>query len=297
MEIIGLLWNGIIVRPMTNSLVLTYAVFFSNFGLAIIVFTVILRVATFPLTLRQTRVMKRMSQLQPKLKEVQQKYAGDRAKISQETMKMYREHGINPLGCLGPMVLQFPIFIGMFYAIRDTLPTFPHALAGLGPKLYSQLPLVDAAVPVNSSFLWLNLGVPDKNLLLPILVGLSTWLSMRTTTLPSADPRQASTNRMMQWMMPAMLGFITLSFPSGLALYWIVSNLVGMVIQYSVTGRAGLFPSRGMVPVPAPQPAKELVKNGDQRQLGDERQNRGRGHRAGFKGARHKSRGGRGKRY
>ena len=181
-----------------------------------------------------------------RLKEINKKHKGDRQAISKETMKLYKEQGISPFGCLGPFALQFPIFIGMFFAIRDTLSTTPEALVGLGPKLYSSLPFVDSAIPVNSRFLWLNLGAPDPSpLIMPALVGLSTFvLSKMSMASKNADPRQASMAKTMTWMMPIFLAFITFSFPSGLALYWISSNLVGIIIQYFTSGWGGLFPSK-----------------------------------------------------
>ena len=115
MEIIFTLWNEIIIRPMLNTLLVLYVVFFNNMGIAIIVFTAIVRLVTMPLTLKQIRSMQKMTALQPKMREIQERYAGDRARTSQETMKMYREAGVNPVGCLGPLVVQMPIVqvIGM----------------------------------------------------------------------------------------------------------------------------------------------------------------------------------------
>ncbi|MCY3637601.1 MAG: YidC/Oxa1 family membrane protein insertase, partial [Chloroflexi bacterium] len=109
-------------------------------------------------------------------------------------------------------------------------------LVGLSGHLYPWLPGVHDVIPINNAFLWLDLAQPDSLPVMPVLVGVSMWLMQKTTTLPSADPRQASTNRMMLWMMPIMFGFFTTTFPSGLALYWVVSNLVGMIIQGFVTG-------------------------------------------------------------
>ena len=138
MELIGDIWNAAIITPMINSLVLLYSVFFSNFGLSIVIFTVIVRAILIPLTVKQSRQMKAMSALQPKLKELQERYKNDRQRISQETMRMYREHGVNPLGCLGPMFIQFPIWIGLYQALQKTLystpETFVGGLAALAPE-------------------------------------------------------------------------------------------------------------------------------------------------------------------
>ena len=230
---------------MVNSLVLFYAVFFNNFGFAIIVFTIAVRLAMVPLTVKQSRQMKAMSALQPKLKEMQAKYAGDRQKTSQETMKLYKENNVNPLGCLGPLVIQMPIFFGLFWSLRATLPSTPERLADLGGSLYSWLPLVHGVVPLDSSFLWMDLAQYASQdtlpILLPVLVGGSMWLMQKMTPTTTTTPQQQQTQMIMLWMMPLMFGVFTLSFEMGLALYWIVSNLAGIVIQGFVTGWEPLF--------------------------------------------------------
>lgn len=222
---------------MINGLVMLYAFLFLNFGIAIIAFTLLVRLALVPLTVKQSRQIKAMGALQPKMKEIQDRYKGDRQRASQETMKLYREQGVNPLGCLGPMFIQFPIWIGLYQAILQTVPSNPESLVGLSRHLYEWLPQVHGVIPIDSDFLWMDLALPDPTpFVMPVLVGVSMWVMQKMTTMPTADERQASTNRMMLWMMPAMFGFFTLNFPSGLALYWVVSNVVGVAIQGFVTG-------------------------------------------------------------
>ena len=116
MELLGDLFREILMRPMANSLVLLYLVLFNNFGLSVIVFTVLIRLATMQLTLKQVKSTRAMSTLQPKMKELQARYKSDRQKLSSETFKLYKEHGVNPIGCLGPLVIQFPIWIGLYWA-------------------------------------------------------------------------------------------------------------------------------------------------------------------------------------
>lgn len=129
MEIFGILWQEVIMRPMINSLALLYQILFSNFGLSIIVFTILIRLAMIPLTVRQTRQMKKMQSIQPKLKAIQNKYKGkkgdDRRKMSSETMGLYKDAGVSPVGCLGPMIIQMPIWIGFYRAILRTMPSTP----------------------------------------------------------------------------------------------------------------------------------------------------------------------------
>ena len=310
MDILGDIWNTVIMGPMINGLVLLYYVFFNNFGLAVIAFTIIVRVAMVPLTLKQSKQMKAMGQLQPKVKQVQERHKNDRAKASQETMRLYREQGVNPLGCLGPMVIQMPIFFGLFWALRATLPSTPERLADLSRHLYPWLTPVHEVIPLNGIAFGLNLAdVSAANpipFLLPVLVAGSMWLMQKMTTMPAATEQQASTNRMMLWMMPVMFGFFTLQFEAGLAVYWIVSNLVGIIIQGFVTGwepvvalatwRPGrLAPAQGRPsePVATEPPAEEAVDVEDDRD--DRKEPRG-GNRVRPKGARRRARPGRNRR-
>ena len=287
---------------MINGLVLLYASLFLNFGIAIIAFTLLVRLVLVPLTVKQSRQIKAMSQLQPLMKEIQERNKDDRQKASQETMRLYRENGVNPLGCLGPMFIQFPIWIGLYQAIIQTVPSNPESLMGLSRHLYEWLPQVHGVVPIDSSFLWMDLALPDPSpVIMPVLVGVSMWVMQKMTAMPTADERQASTNRMMLWMMPIMFGFFTLNFPSGLAVYWVVSNVVGLVIQGFVTGWdpiLNLFKfGRGdddaeteLVPAAAatPAPISSVEETTDARDR-NHRQDGGRSNRTRSKGARRRS--------
>lgn len=293
------IWNQGILRPMINSLVFLYAVLFSNMGLSIIAFTIIIRVLTTPLTLRQIRQMRAMTALQPKMTKIREKYKGDNRKISQETMRMYREAGVNPIGCLGPLVIQFPIWIGLFQALVQTLPTNPDRLVALSDKMYSWMPFVHESIPLSSDFLWLNLAEPDPtNVIMPILVGASTWVQQKMTAMPSADPRQQSTQTMMLWLMPVMLGLLSMTFPSGLALYWVVSNIVGVFTQYPITGWEPLF-RKSNAPIAADdepeeaEPKEEQVEDGESGDQGSNGANRRRSNRSRNARTRRRSRRGR----
>ena len=292
----GFFFNEILVNPMLNMLVVLYTILFSNFGLSIIVFTVIVRLATLPLTLKQLRQMRAMTALQPKMRELQTRYAKDSQRRSQEIMRLYREEGVNPLGCLGPMIIQLPIWIGLYQVLLKTLGTNPDDLVGLAQRLYSWNPVADTIAPLDSNFMWLDLANPDPTPLLPVLVGISTWAQQKMTMLPSADPRQQSTNNMMLWMMPLMLAFFAFTFPSGLALYWTASNLIGVAIQGFMTNDWSpiLSPlSRKPVPAPEtpPQPAQEIEPKETEShgRTTDDRKNRRRGNRAGPERARRKA--------
>lgn len=294
MEFLGTLWNGVVFRPMLNTLLFLYSVF-GTFGMAIILFTALVRVLMLPLTIKQLHATKKMSELAPRLKEIQQKYPKDRPRISQETMRLYKEAGINPLGCLGPVVVQFPIWIGLYQAIIQALPPLPEGLVDLGDHLYSWLPMVHQAIPVQSRFLWMDLSQPDVgNPILPILVFVTMWVQQKMTTLPATDPQQAQTNQMMLWMMPGMFAFFTFQFPSGLALYWVVSNLIGVIMQYFITGWGSLFPlfETASAAPPATPAAKELASDG---KPGSDREDSRGSDRAGAKAVGRKQRRGRGR--
>jgi YidC/Oxa1 family membrane protein insertase len=266
-ESLALLWNEGILRPMVNSLVLLYALVGHNLGVAIILFTIIIRLVTFPLTLKQLKQSKAMADLQPKLAEIQKRYAKDPRKRSEETMRLYRQAGVNPLGCLGPLLIQFPIWIGLYQTLVEAVPSTPDSLLALSKRLYPWLPLLHQQIPLDNRFLWLNLGTPDPTPFLPLLVGLSMWVQQKMSTYPTPDPRQQQMNQMLLWMMPFMFILFTFQFPSGLALYWVVSNVVGIVMQYFITGWGGLEElwKRRPTESPAPQQAHPSPSGGGTR--------------------------------
>ncbi|MSQ32198.1 MAG: membrane protein insertase YidC [Dehalococcoidia bacterium] len=282
MGFIGTIWNEVIVRPFINILVLIYSLLGHNFFFALVIFTILVTVVFLPITLKQLHSTKKMMALQPKLKEIQLKYAKDKQKISQETFKLYREAGVNPISCLGPLFIQMPVWIGLYSAITQVLPTQPEELVKLSQSLYSWLPLVHTAVPIKGTFLWLDLGFSDTGVIpiLPIIVAASTWGLQKMTAMPNTNAQQQQQNQMFLWMMPVMFGFIALTSPSGLAIFWTVSNIIRMIIQYFVTGWGGLatmFQKR--TPVPAvidakndnraimPPPSKETSKDGQDRDI------------------------------
>lgn len=237
----GDIWNLAILSPMINVLIVMSKYLLNNFGLAIIALTIVIRLATLPLNVKQASATKAMQELQPKLAELQKKFGrADRAKLAQEQMKLYKESGVNPAGCMVPMLIQMPIWIALFQSIVRVLAVVPEDFLSLSKHLYSSWPMVFSAVPLGSSFLWLDLAVPDRFLVLPLLVGGTMWVQQKMVTPATVDPRQQAQSQMMLWMMPLMFAFLTLQFPSGLALYWVVSNVISVVIQYYVSGWGGL---------------------------------------------------------
>ncbi len=259
------LWDLVLVNPMTNALIVLTNVFFGSFGLAIIIFTIVIRALTYPLTRRQMQASRAMSALQPRIQEIQKKYK-DPKRRSEETMKLYREAGVNPAGCLLPMLIQFPIWIALYTTISTALGSTPESLIGLSQRLYPWS-FIHESIPLENHFLWLDLAQPDFTFVLPFLVGASTWLQQRMMTPPSPDPRQQQTNQMMLWMMPLMFAWFTLTVPSGLGVYWTATSLVGIALQafYMWPARGGLrevfLPSMA----PAAQPASRVASQGRER--------------------------------
>lgn len=238
---IGQVFDLLLQNPMVNILVVLTVLLFGSFGLAIIAFTILVRLVTFPLTLRQLQQTRAMQQLQPVIQDIQKKHS-DPKRRQEEVMKAYREAGVNPLGCLGPMILQFPVLIALFYSIRKVLPESPEALEGLSARLYN-FSIIQHAVPLEEHFLGLDLRAPS--LLMVVLVGLTTWGQSKTTVSYATDERARAQQQMMTWMLPFMFAFFALSFPSGVSLYWSINSIVGIGFNIVTYG----FPALGIKPL------------------------------------------------
>ncbi len=243
-----------ILNPFVTLLTFLYSIFNHDMVLAIIIFTVLIRLLTYPLTAQQLRSSAAMQQLQPELKKLQEKYKNDREKLAQEQMQMYREYGINPLGGCLPMVIQFPILIALYELIIHSLASTPLQLLNLSGRLL--IPGLSSVLPIENMWLGMNLSqAPNLGnisiaspltiipLLLPILVVVTTWLQFRVTMpapTPNADgkPDQgAAMSQSMGTIMPLMYGFFALSFSVGLSIYFIASNVIG-IVQYALMGKA-----------------------------------------------------------
>jgi len=206
------------VEPLTRFFSLFLKMLYSvvpNYGIAIIILTIMVRIVTAPLTIKQMRSMERMRALSPKLKEIKEEFADDRQKQSEKTMALYKSEGVNPLGGCLPMLLQFPVFIGLFYALRSTIQLRQAPFFGW---------MDDLSVP-ESLFEIPGLGIPFR--VLPLIMGATMVLQQRITPM-QADPAQA---KMMMTVMPIMMTVIFYQFPSGLVLYWMVSNMLAIAHQ------------------------------------------------------------------
>ena len=184
---------------------LTASLGFPSYGIAIIILTIVIKVLLLPFALKQIKSMKGMQEIQPKVAALQKKYKNDRAKLSIEMQKLYREHNISPLaGCL-PLLIQMPFLVSIFYALQG----FQYD-------------------PAHASFLWLSsLASKDPTYVLPILSAVSTWALSAQTAPKNAEGPQ----KMMTYFMPLFIGYISINFPSGLVIYWVVSNLFQLVQQ------------------------------------------------------------------
>jgi len=225
------------------------------FGVAIILFTILIRVVTWPLNAQQMKGAKAMQDLQndKDWQDIQKKYAKDKEKLAQEQMRVYREKGINPFGSCLPTLVQFPIIIGLYQSITRALASTPLDLLKLSRSIgnFSFLNISDL-IPLNSKFLWMNLGQPEGIPLpfdisflpygfplLALIVALTTYIQSKLTLPPSTNPndQSAAMGRSMAYTMPLMLGWFALTFPSGLAVYFITSNVLG-IVQYAAQGKA-----------------------------------------------------------
>ncbi len=250
--------NLILLQPILNVLLVLTNILFGNFGLGIIALTLLVRLIMLPLTLWQLRGSKKQSEamaaMKPKLDQLKKKYAKNPQKQQQEMMKLYKEAGITPLGCLAsPMlvttVIQLPIYVALYRAIIQALAATPQDFLGLSQNLYSWA-AANQGLPISESFLWLDLTARDPYYILPILVAATQWLSQKMMTPPTADAQQQSTNRMMQIMMPLFMAFITVTLPSGLGIYFLMTSIIMIVVQYFIYGWKNV-----LAKAPAPEPA------------------------------------------
>ena len=243
---IGDIFRLSLADPMVNFLIILNNLCFNSFGLAIIAFTIVIKLVTFPLTLRQLHSTRSMQELQPRIQEISKKHT-DPKRRQEETMRAYKEAGVNPLGCLGPMLLQFPIFMALFWAIQTVLPRSPEALENLSSHLYSWTFIQDA-VPMKTHFVGFDLRISPNDAgfvsvagFLVLLVGLTTWAQTKTSvSTPSMDDKQRAQQQMMAYMMPVMFAFFALSFPAGVSIYWVVNSLVTIAMNIVVFGLPAL---------------------------------------------------------
>lgn len=199
-------WDGIVIYNFSRVIIWLSDLFGSNYGVGIILFTVLIRILLLPLTHFQTKSMRKMNEVNPQLQELREQYSArdseTQAKLQEETARLYEEAGVNPyMGCL-PLLIQMPVLIALYQAISRT------------PQLSS------------GDFLWTNLGQPDPYFIWPILAAVFTLASSKLTQMSSPTQQGGA---IMTYMMPLMILFISISLPSALSLYFVVSNAFSVV--------------------------------------------------------------------
>ena len=238
-------WNDVIAI-LINIMLFIYGLVGQNFGIALILFTILIRLITWPLNAQQMKGAAAMQELQNDKEwlAIQKKYAKDREKLAQEQMRIYRERGINPFGSCLPTLVQFPILFALIPAITFAIGSTPLSILNLSRSVY---PFQDVAalVPLNSKFLWMDLGLPERTLLfglsipvLALIVALTTYVQTKLTMPPSANPNDqaAMTGKMMSIYMPIMLYFFSVNYAAGLSVYFVISNILS-IIQYAMMGK------------------------------------------------------------
>jgi len=235
-----------VINFIVNILIFIYRGVGENFGIAIILLTILIRLITWPLNAQQMKGAKAMQDLQTDKDwlAMQKKYAKDREKLAQEQMRLYREKGINPFGSCLPTLIQFPILFALIPSITYAIGSTPLSILKLSNSLYS-FQDVAALVPLNSKFLWMDLGLPERTLILglsiPVLaltVALTTYVQTKLTMPAAANPndQSAATSKMMSIYMPVMLYFFSVNYASGLSVYFVASNILS-IVQYALMGK------------------------------------------------------------
>ena len=240
------MWDTIIVNPFTNALLMIYKLIGGNFGVAIILFTILIRLITHPLMASQIKSSTKMTEFQQskQWQDIQKKYKDDKEKLAQEQMSLYKELGISPFASCLPSIIQIPIIFGLYQSIMRALAASPAQLLILTRVVYPVFHLANL-VPLNSKFLWMNLGQPERVYLfgvgipfLAIIVAITTYIQTKVTMPATSNPgdQGASMNKMMALYMPLLLGYFALTFASGLSIYFITGNVVG-IAQYALLGK------------------------------------------------------------
>jgi YidC/Oxa1 family membrane protein insertase len=242
MGFIGDFFDLFLITPLTNAFVLLTTLT-GNAGIAVILLTLIIKFVTLPLQLRQLSGMRAMQAIQPRMQELQKRYKDPRRR-QQEMMKMYREAGINPLGCLSGLLIQMPILIALYRVFYISVGEAPESLIRLSERIYPW-DYLRSGLPLPADFLWLHLGQPD-NVIMPVAVAVSMYTMQKLTAQPTTDEKQRAQQNMMNLMLPLLFGFFTLNWPSALGLYWTLSNIISMVTQYFYMG-AGPVNWRGLI--------------------------------------------------
>lgn len=257
----GEIFNTLIIHPIINILVAIYHVLFAlnipyALGFSIIILTILIRFLIFPLVSTQLRASKKMQTIAPHLANVKEKHKGDSKRIQQETMRLYKEHGVNPAaGCL-PVLVQIPIIWGL-YGVLDKLVKMESTklVEYINNIVVSPIKLT---TPWDSSFFGLQLGQSPSTLiktvgvvvvLVPVITGLFQFIQSKMMISPAAKPANnkkgsedfaTAFQTQSVYIFPAMIAFFSYGFPLGLSLYWNTFTVFGIIQQYKIAGLGGL---------------------------------------------------------
>jgi len=211
-------WLDVIAKPLVRILQFFHK-YVGNYGLAIILLTIVIKIVFWPLSHKSYKSMNRMKKIQPMMKELKEKYKDDRQKMNQELMRLYKTYKVNPAGGCLPMLLQIPVFIGLYEALLGSIE-LRHA------SFIPEVPFTD--------IVWLaDLAAKDPLYVSPVLMGLSMFLQQKLSP-QAGDPTQAK----IMMFMPVFLTFIFLNFPAGLVVYFITNNLLSMLQQWLMLRKA-----------------------------------------------------------
>ena len=194
------------IRQFLTFLLNTTDKYVGNFGVSIIIVTILIKIMLLPLTLKQDKSMKEMKKLQPELEKIKKDYANDKQMLNIKTMELYKEHKVNPLGGCLPLLLQLPILFALFGVLRNGI------------------------IPKDSSFLWLKLSVPDPFYVLPVLNGAVSFFQQKLMGSADSNPQMKN----MMYIFPIMMIMFSVKMPSGLQLYWLTSSILAVVQQYFI---------------------------------------------------------------
>lgn len=241
----GSLWSA--AGDIFASIIVFFYGFTHNYGIAIILMTILIRVGLYPLMQKQMVSMREMQKIQPSMKAVQEKYKNDKERLNKELMALYKEHKVNPMsGCL-PLIIQMPILILLFQVLREFKYHIPNTeiinggflwIANQVEILKDGLPVIVGGLAAPEQLIGLGDGIFGIEYIgiLPFLVGGSMYVQQKMTSTGSTTGKDGGsaqqTQKMMTIMMPLMIGFMSFSLPSGLTLYWFTSTLLGIGQQY-----------------------------------------------------------------
>jgi len=254
------MWDSLIIKPFINILLLIYNLTGENFGIAIICFTILVKAVTHPLIARQIKSSAAMQDLQKdeEYLKMQEKYKNDRDRLAQAQMDLYKKKGIKPFASCLPTLIQFPIIIGLYQSIIQTMGIAPLQVFNLVSKIgtgvsnfFSFIPVVKnpyALIPLNNQFLWMDLSQPDRVFIpgisfgipvLAIFVVVTSFIQNKLISPAGGNGQATQATGMMNIYMPLLMGWFAYSLSSGLALYFAISNVISL-IQYAALGRVKL---------------------------------------------------------